>query len=477
MGRSSRRREKHDVGGELPQHDSREGTSARTRPFSYDEITFKRNSKKLNENAEIVKEGNTDVGKISKDSVNQNEFDVNKSGGFRHGKDFYPGHEKHLLEELERKSSHKKVENASRRKDSMSKQKNRENHETHRRLKSEVRKDTSFKDEGNYEKQIHLKRKSERPAGCSENIDEKKHSRDLVERDRHRHSGRIEGKSERDKKRKHETRNYEENRERDITNKYDIRKGYASEIIDKKEKKEPSRSHYEGSHHKRRRSRSRDHEDRNRRSISLSPRVCKHASHHVSENEHFSHGVKERSGRQHSDDRTRMTSNGSSGHRRRHSESTSGLGGYTPRKRKTEATVRTPSPAHHSTEKRTAKWDLVPAETENMVSGSVSSNLQASNEMVSLNMHAAVSAVPIVSFTGKPPVVGSTNSLSSKHNASFDSVQLTEATRPMRRLYVDNVPASASEKAIMESFNNLLLSSGLNHIQGTQPCISCIVSP
>ena len=68
MGKSSRRREKHEKGGELPLHDSHKGTSARTRPFSYDEIMFKRNNKKLNENVESVKEGNTEVGKVAKDT-------------------------------------------------------------------------------------------------------------------------------------------------------------------------------------------------------------------------------------------------------------------------------------------------------------------------------------------------------------------------------------------------------------------------
>ncbi|XWS53774.1 hypothetical protein CRYUN_Cryun10bG0029200 [Craigia yunnanensis] len=474
MGRSSRHREKHEIGGELPKHNSHEGTSARTRPFSYDEIMFKRNSKKLDENAESVKDGNTEVGKIAKDSLIQNDFNVNKSGGgYRHRKDFSPGHEKHLSEELEKRSSHKEVENASRRNNSMPKQKNKENHESEKRLKSEVRKDMGVKDEGKYEKQIHVKRKNERPAGGSENLDAKKHSRDLVERDRY--AGRIEGKSERDSKRKHQTRDDEENRERRTTKTNDMRKGHASEIIERQEKKEPSRSHYEESRHKRRRSWSREREERKRRSISLSPKAHKHTSLHVSEQKLFSHGVKGRSGRQHSDDRSRMTSNGSSGHDRRHSEFASGLGGYSPRKRKTEAAVRTPSPAHRSTEKGTAKWDLAPTGTEKMVSGSASSNLQASSPMVSLNMHAVVSAVPSVSITGKPLVVASTSSLSSKHNVSFDSVQLTEATRPMRRLYVENVPASASEKAIMESFNNFFLSYGVNHIRGTQPCISGII--
>ncbi|XP_039058391.1 splicing factor U2AF 50 kDa subunit-like [Hibiscus syriacus] len=104
-----------------------------------------------------------------------------------------------------------------------------------------------------------------------------------------------------------------------------------------------------------------------------------------------------------------------------------------------------------------------------MVSGSASSNLQVSRQMVSLNMHATVNPVPSVSVTGKPLAVASTSSL------SFDSVHLTEYTRPMRRLYVENVPASASEKAMMESFNNFLLSSGINHISRTKPCISCII--
>ncbi|KHG08869.1 U2af2 [Gossypium arboreum] len=459
MGRSSRRKEKHEKVGELPQHDSNEGTSARTRPFNYDEIMSKRNSKKVDEKVESVKE--------EKDSLIHNDFNFNRyDGGNGQGKEISVGHERHLLGDREKRSSRKKIENADRRNDSISKQKTRENHEPERRLKSEVRKDTDGKDESKYEKQTHVKRKTEKAAGGSENVYAKKHSRDLVERDRH--VSRNEGKSERDDKRKHQSRDDEENRERHTTKRHETRKEHASETSDRKEKKDPLRSHHEDSNHKRRRSQSQEREDRHRRSISLSPRLHKRASHHVSEHEISSHGVKVRSGK-HSDDRSRMTSNGSSGHHRRHGGSSSGLGGYSPRKRKTEASVRTPSPVHRSTEKRTAKWDLAPAETENMVSGSASTNLQASSQLVSINMHAMVNAVPSVSVIGNPLVVSSAGSL------SFDSVQLTEATRPMRRLYVENVPTSASEKAMMESFNNFLLSSGINHIRGTKPCISCII--
>ncbi|KAF2314022.1 hypothetical protein GH714_021566 [Hevea brasiliensis] len=71
---------------------------------------------------------------------------------------------------------------------------------------------------------------------------------------------------------------------------------------------------------------------------------------------------------------------------------------------------------------------------------------------------------------------GSFNILSTNKNDSVDSVQLTQATRPMRRLYVENVPASASEKAVMECLNDFLISSCVNHIRGSQPCISCIIN-
>ncbi|OMO95394.1 hypothetical protein COLO4_15932 [Corchorus olitorius] len=475
MGRSSRRKEKHENGGEVSQ--SHEGTSARTRPLSYDDIMFKRNSKKVNENAKSGKEGNTEVGKIADDNVIQDDFNVNKSDrGHRHDKDFSPGSKKHLQEELDKRSSRKKEDNVSRRKDDISKQKITENRESQKKLKSEVSKDVVVKDESKYEKQLHMKRKNERPAGSPEDLDAKRHSKDLVEK--YRHASRNEEKYERDSKRKHQTRYDEEHRGRDTTKKHDTRTGHASEIVDRKEKKESMRSHHEVSHHKRRlsQSREREREGRHRRSVSLSPRrVQKRASHHQSEREPFSHGPKERLGRQHSDERGKVTSNGSSGHHRQHGGSTSGLGGYSPRKRKTEVTVRTPSPAHRVTEKRTAKWDLAPAEAEKMVFGSVPSNLQASSQTVSLNMHAVLSAVPGVSVTGKHPVVASTSSLLLKHNVSFDSVQLTEATRPMRRLYVENLPASVSEKEITEYFNNRLRSSAVNHIPRAQPCISCII--
>ncbi|TXG46775.1 hypothetical protein EZV62_026069 [Acer yangbiense] len=45
--------------------------------------------------------------------------------------------------------------------------------------------------------------------------------------------------------------------------------------------------------------------------------------------------------------------------------------------------------------------------------------------------------------------------------------------RPMRRLYVENVPASASEKAVMEFLNNIFLSLGANYVLGSLRCISC----
>ena len=86
-----------------------------------------------------------------------------------------------------------------------------------------------------------------------------------------------------------------------------------------------------------------------------------------------------------------------------------------------------------------------------------------------------VNAVSAASTTVKS-LSAVSNSFLSKKNYSFDSVQLTQATRPMRRLYVENIPASASEKAVVECFNKFLLASGVNHTQEPQPCINCIVS-
>ncbi|KAJ4710463.1 putative Splicing factor u2af large subunit [Melia azedarach] len=93
-----------------------------------------------------------------------------------------------------------------------------------------------------------------------------------------------------------------------------------------------------------------------------------------------SHPSKGKSGRQYFDiDKSRVTSNGLSGHYRRYGGSTKGFSSYSPRKRRTEAVVKTPSSINHSSEKKRAKWDITPAEVSSVPSNAQTSNLAASS--------------------------------------------------------------------------------------------------
>ena len=139
---------------------------------------------------------------------------------------------------------------------------------------------------------------------------------------------------------------------------------------------------------------------RKRRSISLSPRAHKRTSHYGREHEDLSlQSFKGKPGRQYPDiDRSRVTSNGSSGNYRRHGGSISGLGGYSPRKRKTEAAAKTPSPLNRSPEKKSAKWDVAPVKKDGSFASSVPSNIQTSNQTASSNVHEVVSSTPVTSI-------------------------------------------------------------------------------
>lgn len=248
---------------------------------------------------------------------------------------------------------------------------------------------------------------------------------------------------------------------------------------EKRENKEPSKVLKEDSRLKRRRSRSRERtKDTGRRSISLSPRAHKHVSHAVRDHGELSvHSSKDRSGRSNPDsDSARMSNNGFSGHHRRHGNSESKLGGYSPRKRRTESAAKTPSPTIRSPEKRSAAWDHPPSKSESSFNGSVLSNLQSSAQIVSANIPHVSMMVPVTSNTAMT-VVGVTSTASSPRvDASVDSIQLTQASRPSRRLYVENLPAATSEESVMKCINKFILSLGGHHIQGTHPCISCIIN-
>ncbi|CAN4120567.1 unnamed protein product [Withania somnifera] len=294
---------------------------------------------------------------------------------------------------------------------------------------------------------------------------EKKHSRNHGRRDNY--ADRNKEKSESGRRRSDdEERNKDKNADR---------KQSSVKVSETTGRMEASRTHPEEERPKRRRSRSRENDrDRGRRSRSGSPRGHKRSSHYLRERGEFSsHSSKDKSGRSHYDLDNKISSNGSDSHSNRHEGSTSGLGGYSPRKRKSESAVKTPPPTNRSPERKAAGWDLPPASAGTSGTGSVPSSVKSSMQSATPNTHQFSSVVPGSSFTTKTAGISYNYLLSSIH--AIDSVQLTQATRPMRRLYVDNLPNSASEKDILDWINNFLLSSGVNRIQGSQPCISCMI--
>ena len=479
MSRSNRPKEKYGKGTELYLDNSKEGTAARTRPFSFDEIMLRRKNKKLYGD---VKDGAGEEGNMSRKDIVKNISDRYESErGYKHNRDSFHGATDHSSEDFVKVNSRKKDENTSMKEGNLGKVKDKESHDSEDKLKAKPNKGMADKSkEGRFDQRVHGRKKiderSRRSSDDSESEYEKKFSRDSVGKDRYADRSR---KSDKASKRKHRTGEDEKNRDRNSTKKHDPGKRFESEILDRKERRESPPSRYEESRPKRRRSRSRERDkDRDKRSSSLSPRAQKHTPHHGREHTELSlHSLKDRSGRQHSDaDRNRISNNGSSSHFRRHGGSASGLGGYSPRKRRTEAAIKTPSPTNRSPEKKSAGWDLPPGKTDGMNAGSVLSNLQV-KPTVSSNADELPSAVPVsvpVTITVAKPI--HSDAVSTNKNVSIDSIQLTQATRSMRRLYVENLPASSSEKTLMECLNKFMLSSGVNHVQGTQPCISCIVS-
>ncbi|KAL1535686.1 hypothetical protein AAHA92_28440 [Salvia divinorum] len=187
-----------------------------------------------------------------------------------------------------------------------------------------------------------------------------------------------------------------------------------------------------------------------------------------------SHSTKDKSGREHSNvDNKRIPSNGSDKHYRRNANNSSGLGGYSPRKRKTEAAAKTPSPTSRSSEKRAAGWDLLPVEKESAMATSTPFNLNAMSQKSSLYNTEYPTITPVPPTVVKPILI-SLHTISSQLHA-VESIQLTQATKPKRRLYIENLPLSASEKDLIGCINKCLLSSGVNYVQGTQPCIGCTI--
>ncbi|KAM7485401.1 hypothetical protein LguiA_001410 [Lonicera macranthoides] len=438
MSRSSRKKDKYGNRSGFFGDDHNEGSAARTRPFSFDEILLRRKNKKQSVDDEDVAGG---AEKISEKNVSQKASDRVESERYRNNDS----------EDVVKVRSRKREDHSLTKESKLEKAKGK-GHEYESKSRSAVDK-SKFGDnskEGKIDGRVHGKRKNDEwRSDDFEKEPEKRHSRDFLTKDKY--ADRSKGKSEKETIRK--SRYEDDERSRD-------RKWHDSEFSERKEKKESSQFRHEDPRQKRRRSRSRDHHDKakGRRSISLSPRAHKRTSYDVREHGELpSHSSKDR--RLNLDvERKKISGNGSNTQNRRQDGSASRLGGYSPRKRRTEAAIKTPSPTNRSPEKKGAAWDLPPAGKESNFNKSVLSNLESSTN------------------TPKPVVGVVSSAPSPKTNASVDSIQLTQATRPMRRLYVENLPDSASEEALMDCLNNVLVSSGVNLIQGTKPCISCIIN-
>ncbi|KAL9225167.1 hypothetical protein vseg_001119 [Gypsophila vaccaria] len=307
-----------------------------------------------------------------------------------------------------------------------------------------------------------------------------KHHRDTVAQKRY--IERSSGASESERKRKDRSAGDEKYRHKDSVKRHDSGHRLDSKLSERKEKIESSQLRHDETRSKRRRSRSLDRsKDQGRRARSTSPMARKITL--TPDHEHKpdqdngplpSHPQKEKSSQNSDVDRSNTAGNGSISHRR-HSGFSSGLGGYSPRKRKTDAAIKTPSPIR-SPERKSAGWDLPSSRGERNLSASVAPGTQPLSLAMSSNKTDLAIGTSVASSMGMPLSKILLHGLSTFKEASVDSVQLTQATRPMRRLYIDNIPASASEKEIMESFNTHLLSSGSNHIRGTHPCISCMIN-
>ncbi|KAG0493772.1 hypothetical protein HPP92_004766 [Vanilla planifolia] len=119
-----------------------------------------------------------------------------------------------------------------------------------------------------------------------------------------------------------------------------------------------------------------------------------------------------------------------------------------------------------------ATWDQPPPGTSNNVAASMFTAFPLPASKVTEAASSAASATP----SAKTQLATSIDSVSVVMNASVESVQLTQATRPLRRLYIENLPSSASEKSVIDCLNDYLLSSCASHMQRTKPCISCIIN-
>ncbi|KZV22425.1 hypothetical protein F511_24752 [Dorcoceras hygrometricum] len=439
----------------VSQDECMEGTSARTRPISYDDIMLKRKTRE--DAAKQVADVQTHIAssRESTEKVHSPESHGQLNENFITTDTRYASDDYHKL------SSRKKGESvASIRDEKLVEGKDILFQDTKIKLKKKSKSNRKVLE--NEDRPVYGNRKTDKfTTHNPEKESKKRHGRDIGHTDNF-----TDGRKERSEKETKHKRHDKEDKTRVRT-------------ADKKHNSETKGIELMGGHHEkskvmRNRSQSRERDKhRGKRSPSHSSKEHKHSSkyrrHHGELPSHF---PKDRPARDHSDVvNKRISSNGSSSHKR-YIVSSSGLGGYSPRKRKTNAAAKTPSPSRHSPEKIFAGWDLPPAGKDIIVTSSTLSS-HLSDKNITLNANEFPRVIPVPPVIVKP--IGISHLTLSSQMHAVDSIQLTQATRPMRRLYVENLPASATEKDLMECFNNLFLSSGFSYVQGTQPCISCII--
>lgn len=441
-----------DVSKEGSRRNPNEGTSARTRAFNFEEIMSRR-KKKQNSNT------NEKDSKMQESFENANDTLDNTSNDACH----------QLMSDLKDfvKEKSKKEKSASKKERDIIERKYTSacDLEAGAKVKSIHGKVSRSKVNTDEKYSRHLSKNDKLPATESEKVKGIKRVKDFEKNDKYDEHYR---KSKRD--RKGDYHKDDKGRSENIAEKY--RKHDFIEFQDSKytEHKVNKKYHFEplneDSRMRRRRSRSLEYDREGGRSGSMSPLSRKHAYHRKDHGESHKDNSKK-----HADgDRYKTSSNGgySTGHHRKHR---SGLGGYSPRKRKTEAAVKTPSPTIRSPERKTATWDQPPLRPNTTGAGSSFTSFHlTANKVVE-----AVSPVVVSSATTKALPAISIDSVSVAINASIESVQLTQATRPLRRLYIENLPSSASEKSVIDCLNDYLVSSGFNQMRTSRPCISCIV--
>ncbi|KAF6156228.1 hypothetical protein GIB67_030231 [Kingdonia uniflora] len=472
MSKVSRQKEKYSNDTELSRDKANEGTSARTRAFSFGQIMERRKKKVVGyEEPEKI---------LKRDKVEDVVDHAEANGDYRQSKGSVIGSKKHVSEDITKKTYRKKEENRdleyNKKRDSGNKDKESRDSEYTKKRDSEKKdkeshdseytrkKDSEKKDKENrvseakltekFDIDMHSKAKGDRKDKRLFRSSNREYSRDVVEdesKKKHlekseKHRDKEREKNEREVKRKHISNDDGKSRpdidDVNVAKKHNSGKRYdLTPAEGTGRKKETLQSHHGEARPKRRRSRSRESRDARDRD--------RHTHH----------------GREHGDslkdrrsdvDKNRTSNNGgyTNVQNRHPGGQRSGLGGYSPRKRRSDAAIKTPSPTARSPERIGAGWDLPPtgADTSGMSRHTVSSKAS-------------------ISLSESSP---KTSSMSK--NISINSAQLTHASLPSRTLYVENLPAAASDKFVMECLNSFLMSSGVSFNQGSQPCISCNIN-